>query len=273
MGMYDYLGEEQVKIFYIPIFSEKDETGWEDAGTWHSGGMLRYFKIEDSLPLQTIYYKYPCDFLVYDIMDKRNFVYIILNGKFMGYKDITELTSEYLLKFNSIYDNYGNLLNINKLNDFEDIKLEFHESRKKYLEKRNEIMFFIKDTTSFKEWWNSFGSENQAKHNFEKLQKKSDEEALPFINNFNSKWIKTNNKIKLMKLGELIECFLNFYKNNESNEEIKCNKRFLSCSLCLKEFIDSNEGILMEYLDWLETKEIDLNTLNNMYNHLSKICN
>ena len=43
MGMYDYLGGEQVKIFYVPIFVEKDFIDQKPT-TYHSGGSLRSFK-------------------------------------------------------------------------------------------------------------------------------------------------------------------------------------------------------------------------------------
>lgn len=124
MGMFDYLGGEQIKIFYLPVFSKKDIMT-DKPNTWHSGGRLREFNKESELPLKTWYYKYPQNFIAYDFYYDEGDIWIIKNGKFESYKHINELTENDLGE--AVYAYYGAELNINNIDDFKTIKIERNE--------------------------------------------------------------------------------------------------------------------------------------------------
>ena len=66
MGMYDYIGTEQVKCFYIYLYSTNEIT----PGLWISGGSLDSYKIGDKVPYKTKYYDYTKDFNIVLIDDE-----------------------------------------------------------------------------------------------------------------------------------------------------------------------------------------------------------
>ena len=66
MGMYDYIGTEQVKCFYIYLYSTNEIT----PGLWISGGSLDSYQIGDKVPYKTKYYDYTKDFNIVLIDDE-----------------------------------------------------------------------------------------------------------------------------------------------------------------------------------------------------------
>jgi len=129
MGMYDYLGGEQIKIFYIPIFSEENVINGGPC-VWHSGGMLRNFNENSNLPLKTLYYKYPDNFVVFDFNFNCDNCWIIKNKKFQEIKNHEDITENDLGE--TVYDYFGRELNISKVEDFHQLKKEYKEAKIKY---------------------------------------------------------------------------------------------------------------------------------------------
>ena len=278
MGMYDYLGGEQVKIFYVPIFVEKDYIDQKPT-IYHSGGSLRSFKKGEELPLKTLYYKYPQNFIIYDPRWSLNDVkkahleheisanlWVIKNGtlqnlKWSKYVNVNDLGE-------SVYDYYGRELNINKITDFEQMKIEMEQT---YADcKRFEIELFPK------------GVAQTIKENIKEYEEK--EPKLVEIREttwgvFNKKWYKED-KYKLEKqFGEYLECL--FFLTQRRNEEVlktpegqiiyDAQQDYLDCKNAFKEFIKSNEGISEKYINWLEIenmKQVAKNLVEELFSDI-----
>lgn len=113
MGMYDYINGEQVKCFYRPIFSENE-------GLWHSGGLLRSYADGDELPLTTMYYKYPNNFMIFDYMDYNDecFIHIIKEGKVYKTCTLKDMKNEYFKDNKLVVTYYGSaILNLKSVED------------------------------------------------------------------------------------------------------------------------------------------------------------
>jgi hypothetical protein len=240
MGMYDYLSEEQIKIFYSPIFNKSDIVT-NEPDTWHSGGQLRDFDESSELPLKTWYYKYPPNFIVFDFRwDSKN-VWVIRDGKFKEFKSYTKLIEDDLGE--TVYDYYGNELNIKTLQDFHDIKID--EKYTKELHDKYEKEFFpegvfnvIKNRT---EYYNS------VKDEWDKIREKT-------YGAFNKKWY-FEDKYKLEKqLGEYLEClfYLGVMKDGEVYEWHNPMEEYLACKTAMINFIKNNDEIVDKYISWLE---------------------
>ncbi len=120
MGMYDYLGGKQIKAFYIPVYNDRhiDLLRY----TWHSGGILR--DLDENLPLKTIYYKYPDDFIVLNF-DMKSF-WIIKDRRFVEFKSCEDMTEQDLK--GNVYGYYGALLNVNSLEDFAQLEIDVEDN-------------------------------------------------------------------------------------------------------------------------------------------------
>lgn len=256
MGMYDYLGPEQVKIFYHPIFQFK--VGKSE--TWHSGGMLANYNEEDELPLKTLYYKYPKNFIVYDYSYSEGNLWVVKNGKYKKYISYKDLTEEDLGE--AVFNYYGKELNIKTINDFNIIKEEHMQADKKYGELTREL---------FPE-----GIFNVIKNNLTEYETKKETHDQNYNKTwglFYEKWYK-NDEYKLEKqLGEYLECFM--YLLDRKNEEINdwCNPMddYLNCKQAIKDFIVENEGIINKYVDWLDLNNDEDEIIEKLNNLIQQI--
>ncbi len=278
MGMYDYLGGEQVKIFYVPIFVEKDCIDQKPT-TYHSGGSLRSFKKGEELPLKTLYYKYPQNFIIYDPRWSLNDVkkahleheisanlWVIKNGtlqnlKWSKYVNVNDLGE-------SVYDYYGRELNINKITDFEQMKIEMEQT---YADcKKLELELFPK------------GVAQTIKENIKEYEEKEPkliEIREATLGVFNKKWYKED-KYKLEKqFGEYLECL--FFLTQRRNDEVlktpegqiiyDAQQDYLDCKNAFKELIKSNEGISEKYINWLEIenmKQVAKNLVEELFSDI-----
>lgn len=120
MGMFDYIGGYQVKLFYKPIFFYIKKLNVMNIN--HSGGKLRSFNIGDAVSIQTMYYKYPKDFIIFDY-EIENVVIIIKNGKVFEIKNIGNISDKDYLPY--IVNRYGERLNIKNAKDFKKLKNDY----------------------------------------------------------------------------------------------------------------------------------------------------
>jgi hypothetical protein len=137
MGMYDtFEGGYQVKCFYHPIFSDF----LDDELTYHSGGLLNYYRIGDAVPIETTYYEYPRDFYIVDEDD--DFVVIdIQDGKFVSIiKNIEDIKC-----IKPFYNKYGERI---KANNVDELKLYISE----YQEAEQKMDFSIFNNKWFESW-------------------------------------------------------------------------------------------------------------------------
>ena len=129
MGMYDYLGDEQVKVFSVPLvnISSHDENLENIKCHYgYSGGRLVGYGRRSSVPYKTLFYNYGENFIVFDY---RGFVeenedlqmHVVKNGKYSKSYAITEIPKSFIMS--TVVDNYGRKLNIENTSEF----LECHK--------------------------------------------------------------------------------------------------------------------------------------------------
>ena len=241
MGMYDYLGGEQVKIFYIPIFS-KGSVLDKNPSTWHSGGRLRDFNKKDKLPLETLYYKYPKNFIIFDFSYQSEDVWIIKNGKFKEFKNYHEIKAKDLGE--AIYTYYGTELNINSIEDFQLIKEEYISSRENAEKQEKEVL----------SGRNIFDLIKENMKEYEELKSVLDKIREDILDGFDNKWYKEDKYELEKQFGEFLDCYYNF-EESKGDEVISDfhnpMQDYLDCKSALKNFIANNKNIIDKYFKWV----------------------
>lgn len=257
MGMYDYLGGNQIEVFYTPIFGKDPAT--DQNTVFYSGGFLRSFDYNEELPLVTLYYKYPKNFIIYNYRtERKDAEYIDVSGNIFVIKDgmlkkvIWNDQVEEKDFGDSVVDYYGRELNIKSIDDIKNIKEEFKEYEEKRITLEKEL---------FPE-----GKWNVLRNNYEEYMKrkpKLEEIIKNTYGRFNKKWFKEDLYEKEKKLGELLEVLL-FYIQEiaflKEKNDIKYLQEFEAeykeCCKMTKEFLNNNKGIVDKYMEWLADKSL-----------------
>lgn len=155
MGLYDYLGDTQVKCFPVPVVKLNKppyhEYNKEGLGFFSLSGSLKSYPRGCSVPYKTLYYNYGKDFMVFDYRtfdydtpedykfdEKGLLVHIIVNGRYHRSVSYNKLPKRY--KIGLVLDNYGDVLNINTINDFKEIVYSWRCYQKKRLELEKEAL-------------------------------------------------------------------------------------------------------------------------------------
>lgn len=141
MGMYDYLGEEQVKCFGVPTVGITPEGDSFKLFVHCMGGNLRFYRRGVTVPYKTPFYNYGKDFMVFDyrtfnyeepICEEELKVHIIRNGRYFRTVPYNRVPSRY--EIGLVLDNYGEVVNIKTHNDFKEIVYDWRYSRTLYSE-------------------------------------------------------------------------------------------------------------------------------------------
>lgn len=252
MGMYDYLGEYQVKLFYIPLFYKPFS---EDGGysLTHSGGSLRSFGKGDQLPLETGYYKYCKDFCIFDNNCEdygecglgvfRDLVHIIKDGMYLKTVVLDDFDEKDI--GDAVYTYYGRMLNINNKKDFyehlkilKELEIKDKEIQNKYYP--NGVMNTIRDNMDFylKNKDSYFGETKELKNiYFPKLYK----EDLFYLEKL---------------CGEYIDVLLYAFEDMDKPKDVcrDYKKYFKEVLEETTNFISQNEGILDKYFEYFKEK-------------------
>lgn len=139
MGLYDYLGEEQVKCFGVPTVGITPEGDSFKLFIHCMGGNLRYYPRGSAVPYKTSFYNYGKNFMVFDyrtfnygepICDDELRVHIIRNGRYFRTVRYDRVPSRY--KIGLVLDNYGEVINIKTHNDFKEIVYNWRYSHVLY---------------------------------------------------------------------------------------------------------------------------------------------
>jgi hypothetical protein len=205
--------------------------------TWHSGGQLNQYGMGCVLPLKTIYYKYPDNFMIFDPAgflneedSSYNNVWVIKEGKLVGLKSCWDAT---ITDFgDAVYDTYGRLLNIKKIFDFRNMRIE------------DKVLHTV--------------LENLDKKSFENEQDRYDAHDKAW-EEFEQKWYPIHPNHDEMALGELIECAKLLYERKDSEPLIMNGKvqfdpknEYLSCIGVIKNTVSKSPDIIKKYMDWLD---------------------
>lgn len=245
MGMYDYLGGEQVKIFYRPIFQLNKEDP-KNSSFWFSGGSLENYDRDDDLPLKTLYYKYPPNFLVYDYRFDYEDVWLIRNEKFDCIMPYTELTEKDLI--GPVFDYYGNPINIQTVSDFAQIKEDFYK-RLEEIEKVEKELFPKGIVNTF------FDNSEE----YEKRKAEWDKRLQEIDERYVRKWEVKDPYEEEKHFGALIDCYIFARLNKDAapiRDIIDPKKDYIGCKLTIREFITQHPGIIERYKKWLDDEEM-----------------
>ena len=240
MGMYDYLGEEQVKLFYIPIFSKGNDE--EEPMTWHSGGKLNTYNEGDLLPLRTTYYRYPDNFLIYDYRSDSGIVFVVSDGRFNRTTTIKELSEEDIKV--PVYGYYGNQWNIQNLNDLTQIHMDFIDRMEKM--KENTLKHFPKGIRE------SFLEDPEG---FAEISEAHSAERQDIIDNSRD-WSVPNPYEKEQELGEAVDCYIHHRerRNDQVYPHDNPREEFESCRDYLQNLLLSDEQLIRNYKNWVDDR-------------------
>lgn len=244
MGMYDYLEDEQVKMFYRPIFSNESVEG--EIGTWHSGGSLMSYTIGEELPLKTLYYQYPDNFIVFDLQFSVEKLFIVENGILKDMKPISKLVDGEVER--PVFNKYGTQLNIESKQDFYDYSKECMAVDEKVSELRGKhfpkgIMAAIRK--DYEEY-------EKQKVLFEKER----EDTLAGIKT--KEWYVEDLHILEKDFGEAIDCYIyskGIENDGMSSDSIRLMNDVDAVKSLLKKLMKENEGIVEKYKQWLCDEE------------------
>jgi len=247
MGMYDYLGGEQVKIFYRPIFQVNKEVP-EESSYWWSGGSLNSYGEEDKLPLKTLWYQYPENFMIYDYRWDYEDVWIIRDGKFRRFCSFKELTEDDIVGIEAVYDYHGTPINIQTIEDFSAIKEDF--GRRSEEHRLIEKSFFPK------------GSIRTIKENLEEFESKKDAyyQKLDEINEkYANRWSVSNPYEQEENFGALLDCFI-YWRGEKDREPLKDiivpKREYEGCKLTMKKIIMDNPDVVEKYKAWINEPSV-----------------
>lgn len=242
MGMYDYIGGEQIKIFYTPIFMVEDEK----PVTWHSGGSLTGYDEESELPLHTLYYQYPADFMVYDYRDEERTIWIFRNEKFVRLTTLNELKEEDVV--GTVYTYHGNELTIASRQDFEQIVVDEEERFKGLKNSEKQIFpegYRISIETVQQE---GFKEKQQALY---KLYEEVNER-------FSAKWLALTPDRDLKKFGEALDAY-SFHsrgKDEEPSAGYEPRKLYGACRSYVQDLMAQDSTLVERYVAWLKDEEL-----------------
>jgi len=242
MGMYDYIGGEQIKIFYTPIFMVEDEK----PVTWHSGGSLTGYDEESDLPLHTLYYQYPADFMVYDYRDEERLIWIFRNEKFVRLTTLSELKEEDVV--GTVYTYHGNELTIASRQDFEQIVVDEEERFKGLKNSEKQIFpegYRISIETIQQE---GFEENQQALH---KLYREVNER-------FSTKWLAQTPDRDLKNFGEALDVY-SFHlmgKDEKPSAGYEPKKLYSACRRYVQDLMEQDNTLVERYVAWLKDEEL-----------------
>lgn len=127
MQFYDILDKMPVQLFFKPDFNA-------DTGLTKIKGSYKVYKIGDKLELNTLYYKYPKNFIVVNV---ETFEFcIVKDSVVVGV--VTELTEDNIAQAEKIYTPTGEELAIDYLEDVYNYKKCYEFYKTKYEEYKNE---------------------------------------------------------------------------------------------------------------------------------------
>lgn len=264
MGMYDYLGDSQIKAFYVsgnPIHADENGIVYQP---YAMGGNLRHYTYGDKVPYYSFFYNYGKNFIIFDerpfTMDENtDNIHIIENGiytKSYNHKNVPNN-----LKLELVVSYTGIPLNITKSSDFETMINESIEKEEKYQELIEKYeteagIFKIKNIEELKKH-----TADEIKENFKKADEIRNKVGSETIFAHHKKWFKDEKSEEYIqinkgfKLGYLLDIII--------NRDFHEYEKYLMMNIFMEE--TNIYDLIDEYLDWTEediTKEKILEIIN-----------
>lgn len=267
MGMYDYLGDEQVKCFYVPIVYIDTYSGEKEKfGISASGGCLRGYRRGSRVPTKTRYYNYGNDFMVFDFRgffgEDEKLVHIIKQGRYKRSVHFKHIPTRY--EIGLVVDNYGNPLNIHNREDFEKICLDSKKYHQMYTDLTKESSKLMNDTiVRFRE--NTIESA-ELEEIMDKVRKENDLAFERSLKIFNDYWrLEEDNRGWV--IGGILECFSMDYK--------KEYEKYLIIELFHSALNKENKtlnSVLTDYYTWCDENDVPYSQseIENLFNVYSQ---
>ena len=268
MGLYNYLGEHQVKCFYLAnvIIDSLD-----NLSIYSIGGILHQFKKGDNVPYKTLYYCYGKDFLIYDTrgitLKEDVVIHIIKDGKYVDTVEYSNLTKNMFV--NNVIDVYGDKININIFEDIVDYYNAVVRREKDYIEYTKK---YEKEANVNKNFYHDYKEQRISKEDFytelEKQKNISDRVHNEINVPFNNRWrVKDTDLEDGTIIGHLLDCYTNLDKNIY---EWNCIFDKFICYLK-----NENQDFMMlvsSYKEWCKLNDIiiDINKLEEMISLIEK---
>lgn len=246
--MYDYVGGEQIKCFPVPIFnpSYQEESQQEvfpnPEVIQRSGGMLRSFEREDELPLHTLYYRYPKDFMVLDVRQKDPDVWIFKNGTFHEFTFLEALTEDEFLT--PVFDYKGEELQVTSKEDIQHVQVAL-ENIKNQLSELEDVYF-------------PNGYSRTASEEPELFDQQFDlfiKEQRRILQAFSEQWYVQSYKDE-KHFGQLLDAFLtvkdNRYDVNLMTSGVDVEANYQLCKQYIQDLLLHKPNLVEEYRIWLQ---------------------
>lgn len=204
MELYDILDKMPVELFFKPSFSL-------ESGLSKIDGTFNVYKIGDELELDTLYYKYPKNFIVLDIGTLKGC--IIKDGIVKGV--VEEITVEDIVDTEKIYTPKGEELKIDYIEDIYEFKNDFIYYKKEYenlINQKNNILFDIQKNIDKDDFMFI-----KLKPEIDKIEVKINE----LQKDYEAKWIEINEyKEDIETFGLYMACLINKMNDFHLIEEV-----------------------------------------------------
>lgn len=276
MGMYDNLGEDQVKVFGVscsPLSIKSKDMNDVAFEPYVMGGNLRYYKKGDEVPYKTPFYNFGKDFMVFDY---RSFmaeyglvVHIIKDGKY--YRTVKHDKVPKTIPVGLVVDNYGEPINIHTPGDFVEIAAShkyymelYDELRDKYTAEAG-VSKYIPSIDEFKAMDENIRIDylNKQSEAFEKARKES-------LGKFSEQWYLSNDseEYKMINGGFIVGIVVDACLDTERTHEWDKYKIVQLFTQKIKEKNEDIETYIKGYLEW--DKEFDEQILRDIFDKYSK---
>ncbi len=304
MGMYDNIEEYQVKCFDWPYFYEDSIMG---KGISFSGGELRGFGKGCDVPYKTGWYDYSPNFGIYvyyyfsrESADEDVGFIVIKNGKVKKIiRDITKIKETDLKGLNRIIDRYGTPLNIQKPEDFLNLKedlLTYSELYNRVNKKSNEILkewthyVHMQSGTSPIDDGLTIEEINKKIEEFPTLLDKEKENIEKDLKRLSETYIYPwKGKVKIDEYTKVLEQFgaalhcresikgkiSTPLKKNASDWEKESREKefrnFYGVSSLLEEILDKNKDIIKDFAKWQDLSEREIKKIENTMKEIEEL--
>ena len=268
MGLYNYLGEHQVKCFYLAnvIIDSLD-----NLSIYSIGGTLRQYEKGNEVPYKTLYYNYGKDFLIYDTrgisLNEEVIIHIIKDGKYFDTVEYSNLTKNMFV--NNVVDVYGDKININIFEDIVDYYNAVVRREKDYIEYTKK---YEKEANVNKNFYHDYKEQRISKEDFytelEKQKNISDRVHNEINVPFNNRWrVKDTDLEDGTIIGHLLDCYTNLDKNI-----YEWNCIFDKFICYLKNENQDFMTLVSSYKEWCKLNDIiiDINKLEEMISLIEK---
>jgi len=274
MGMYDYLNDEQIKFFYIPIIAMPN-TFSAHSCIHYSGGQLKSFRRKKRVPYKTLWHNYGENFNIIDLCPEGYeypIIHLIRCGRNCGITNFDKITDEMLLCQN--YDDRGNKLNISSKydlikyrkakNDYSDAFMKSsHNASREFLSFWRDHAKEIDSNTSLQEQWNILKekSEQESTENNLLIKPYKDEIA---------KFVKEDDDTNEYEIfGALVYCLFNLGKKLTTTKDLQfcvVDDRlvYIVGYNQMMELLNSTDTFLDDYFNALSLDEKDIEKFKDM---------